>query len=131
VWVNSFMAATDATGQITSVSIQVDMWQSGTSPHQIGDRTGYINLTTLSGVLNDMSCLTVAADVCITSTLAGALSTGASQAYGAIGTWTVGTQEQPPATPAPTTSLLMLTGMMAIGFMAWRKQRKAYSGMRG
>jgi hypothetical protein len=43
----------------------------------------------------------------------------------------VGSQTPPPATPAPTTSLLMLSGMAMIGFMAWRKQRKAYSGMRG
>jgi hypothetical protein len=123
----SFFVATNGSSQISTSIFLLQLWQSGTSPHSIGNRVALISSFGSAG--NNSSCTSVgassfsgASDVCLTNTP----DTSTSLAAGAIGTWTGGgTGGGTPPTTVPTLGewgMIILTGLL-VGF-AWLRLRR-------
>jgi hypothetical protein len=125
-----FNVATDASGNISVASLLIERWQSGTSPHSVGDRVALVNLNgpSINQGENNLRCLTVGggtgsgvSDLCVTATS----DAGSSVASTTSGTWAspVTSGPVPSPTPAPPTLLLMLTGLAGASlYLAVRKR---------
>lgn len=121
--------STSATGAITSSNIFLELWQTGTVPHAIGDKFGLMQIGATVAGYNTLNCTSVgtgptgATDSCVTAPS----FVGASYASGAPWSWTLVTPSAPTATPVPSTSalgLLILSALLGVaGFGISRRHR--------
>jgi hypothetical protein len=126
-----FNVATDASGNISVASILIERWQSGSSPHSVGDRVALVNLNgpSINQAENNLRCLTVGggtgsgvSDLCVTGTS----DAGSSVASANSGTWASPVTGGPSPTPAPPTLLLILTGLAGASlYVAMRKHARS------
>ena len=129
-----FRVSTDALGAISfGTSIFLETWQTGTSPHVVGDRLGILRLSRTSGSgRNNGACGNVSVlppsgmpDTCMSITVTPSL--GGSVPSDAGISWSSAPYVAPPPTTAiPTLSewgLIMLAGLM--GWAGWRVRRRA------
>jgi hypothetical protein len=126
-----FNIATDSTGLISVGSILLEVWQSGSSPHAIGDRVTLVNLNgpTINQSENNLSCTAVTnggtgsgvADVCQFASGDG----GTSTASAAMGSYSGGGTGGGGPTPVPTLGewgMIFLT--LLLGVFAWLRLRR-------
>jgi len=126
-----FNVATDGTGAISVASLLIERWQSGTSPHAVGDRFALINLNgpSINQAENDLTCTTVGggtgsgvADLCVL----GNTDPSSSRASTTTGNWTgPGGVTPPPPTAVPTLGewgMIFLT--LLLGYFAWMRLRR-------
>ncbi len=97
--VYQFAAGTGANGNINLVNIQLQEWQSGSSPHSSGDRYAFIIIVggNFNHAVNNDRCTAVGASPAGVPDTCGIQSTdtGTSSAFGSSGSWTV-------SVPTPT-----------------------------
>lgn len=119
---------TSATGQITGAFLMVERWQTGTSPHSVGDRVDLFALTSLAAAYNNYSCLSTGtslasgvADACTNI----APDSNSSSAFGGAITWIA------PAAPAaksiPTVSewgLIIMSALMGVAGLVVARRKK-------
>jgi hypothetical protein len=122
-----FGVTTDASGNINVASILVEKWQSGSSPHTVGDRFAQINLNgpTIIEALNNLPCIAVGggtasgvSDLCLLTPL----DSSSSSAFATLGSWSVGPNGLP-TTPVPPSFILALIGLVSIGLYQFRRLR--------
>ena len=126
-----FSVVTDGSGNITIASLLIERWQSGSSPHSVGDRVALVNMNgpSINNGENNLRCLTVGggtasgvSDLCVTA----APDAGSSVASTTSGTWVSPITSGPSPTPAPPTLLLMLTGLAAASlYLGVRKHARS------
>ncbi|WP_374191656.1 IPTL-CTERM sorting domain-containing protein [Delftia sp. ASV31] len=125
------IVSTSATGSITSSALLLELWQTGTSPHAVGDKVALIQIGNSVFATNTLNCTGVgttpagAADSCVL----GPGDIGASNASGAAWTWAAVTPPATAATPVPSTSALGLLVLSALlggaGLAISRRNRNA------
>lgn len=130
-----FNVATDGSGNISVASLLVEKWQSGSSPHAVGNRVAVLNLNgpTINQAENNLSCTVVGGgtgsgvtDLCVTATNDAA----SSIATASQGTWTGGgSSGNPGGTPTPVPTLgewgmICLAGLLVV-FAGYRLRRQA------
>lgn len=108
--------STSATGSITSSNIFLELWQTGTAPHAIGDKIGLMQIGATVDAYNTLNCTSIgtgptgATDSCV----AAPSFIGASYANAAPWSWALITPSTPTATPVPSTSALGLLVLSAL-----------------
>lgn len=125
------IVSTSATGSITSSTLFFELWQTGTSPHAVGDKVALIQIGNSVFATNTLNCTGVgttpagAADSCVS----GPGDIGSSNASGATWTWAAVTPPATAATPVPSTSALGLLVLSALlggaGLAMSRRNRNA------
>lgn len=122
-----FDVATDATGQISNAALTLELWQTGSSPHQAGDRfavLAILNSPNVSAGADNAPCSAVgtspsgAADSC-TSVITDAATSIANATPG--GTWSIALSV--PALGKGGTIALAVLLMAAAWLQAGRKRR--------
>ena len=125
-----FKVATDAAGAISGWTVELDVWESGTSPHTAGDLVSSMNVIGAGDlVLDSANCSTVGTSVegigdSCTSTTGGSVASNLSSP----GTWSiVATPVAPVAVAVPTLSewmtlalALLLASVAAVGLRRGR-----------
>lgn len=108
--------STSATGSITSSSLFLELWQTGTSPHAAGDKVAIIQIGATVSATNTLNCTGVGTSPAGTtdSCVAGPGDIGSSNASGATWTWAAVTPPATAATSVPSTSALGLLAMSAL-----------------
>jgi len=122
----AFQVTTDGSAGITAEDIRLQQWETGSSPHAVGDRFDTILLeTTVASVVNNFSCVVIGnapssgvADTC--SVPANDENTSAAGVFGA-GTWTV--SEGVAVVPTLSTWAMVLLAMLLAGLAAARVGR--------
>jgi hypothetical protein len=117
-----FYVATDARGNINVAFIIVEKWQSGSSPHIVGDRHAviYLNGPDINQAFNNVPCSRVGmSDLCL---LYQPPDLSSSYAYSTAGSWSVGPNGLP-TTPVPPSFILALIGLVSIGLYQFRRLR--------
>lgn len=126
VYVKNFLVSTDASGAITSTSISVFKWISGSSPHVVGDALAQLSINSgTSNANHNMQCLTVAGDGSCLSTFS-SQADGTSTAAGATVAWSSPPPLAPSAAaPIPTLSQwgVILTGA-CLALAGWAVMRR-------
>jgi hypothetical protein len=129
-----FQVGTDGAGNVNVVTINVELWQTGTSPHAIGNRVALIGLNgpSVNQGFNNYSCTAVGPgpnlvpDIC----QAAVLDPGSSNATANVIIFNPGftptTPATPAATPVPASLLLMLVGLAACGIYLATRRRFAH-----
>jgi len=135
-----FFISTDGTGAISVASILIERWQSGSSPHSVGNRVALFNLNgaSINQAENNLTCVSVGsgtssgiADVCQLANNDAASSTSSAS----LGSWTGGGSPgggggspTPTPTPAPApvgTPTLGEWGMISLAVLlvgfAWTR----------
>lgn len=116
-----FLVSTNASGQISSYAILLEVWTSGTSPHAAADRFNYVFATngSTSGLRND-NCTEVGAGVsgAADSCFGDSSDASRSAASSPGGSWVVST-----AVPAVSEWGLMTLAVM-LGIVAWLSLRR-------
>lgn len=130
--VHQFQVSTNALGAISSGTyIQLQTWQTGASPHVVGDRVAALFLDDASGAgRNNAQCDSVsgpppsgAPDICMT--VSALFGQGSSAASNAGISWTSAPYVAPATSAIPTLSewgLIMLAGLM--GWAGSRARRR-------
>jgi hypothetical protein len=131
-----FVVTTDSAGNINVSSILLELWQSGSLPHSVGDRVSLWNSNgpSINVADNDLSCTSVGGgtssgmtDVCLLAIT----DTSSSSARATQGSWTGGGTGGggggggTPPTTVPTLGewgMIILTGLL-VGF-AWLRLRR-------
>jgi hypothetical protein len=117
-----FAVATDANGQISNSSVILEVWQSGSSPHQSGDRFGLLEIEgSISAGADNVACSAVgtsvfgAADSCTGLALDPATSIASTTT---AGTWAV-----PLPVPAIGTEATIFLAILLM-LSAWLQMRR-------
>ena len=125
---NTFRVSTDAGGNITlsgSDFILITLWQTGSSPHAVGDRGAWARILPSSvDAFNNYSCATVGtsvggvSDSCLAATVDPSTSQALNDAV--TGTWS-----RQSIGPIPTVSVwalvLLSLGLAGLAAIRWRK----------
>jgi hypothetical protein len=131
VRINFFSVSTDGTGFISNANIELELWQTGSSPHVPGNRLAVLDLagstsTIVGAGTNNVGCLLLGtgssgvADTC--TSLVGDSSTSTAQANG--GSWTGGGSSPPTSVPTlGEWGMIILTGLLSL--FAWLRMRQA------
>jgi hypothetical protein len=122
---------TDGAGQLMQTAFSVELWQTGTSPHSVGDRHAFLTINgPLTGGDNNIPCQEVGAapqtlvpDSCVSGTIDQSSSFGASGPDGTVLWVRSASQLTPAEIPAITLPalialaalLVLLTGVVVAG----------------
>lgn len=130
----NFLVSTDSAGNITNTILDLDEWQTGSSPHSAGDRTAELSINTYDPLTfgrNNAPCFLVGispttsvADSCNSyGGVGGALDSAESTAFVLSGSWSVSSAPTPAGAPALNEwGGIILTGLLIA--VAWRSLRR-------
>jgi len=136
--VYQFSVNTDASGNLTVVSLLIQKWQSGSSPHSAGNRVALINFNgpSINQAENNLACSTVGnttashvADVCVLAANDSASSIASETAATTWSTPTTTPAPPPPTqTPIPSSFVLLLLGLLIV--FGWMQRAAKSRGAR-